>query len=133
MLRSPIAGHTRASEPATGAERSGAADHGGCGSRLEWLDAGSGQRRRPRTSIVQIGAFEGVGRLSLASRLREFQAAILERTFEQMTPAGGIECLQDIKLTDAQRAELRRRVAAYRADPTSGVPWEPVLERTRAR
>ena len=68
----------------------------------------------------------------------------MEPTFEQMTPSERIEYLQDlwdrfaeapqdVPVTDAQRAELRRRVAAYRADPTSGVPWEQVLEKARGR
>jgi putative addiction module component (TIGR02574 family) len=68
----------------------------------------------------------------------------MEPTFEQMSPAERIEYLQDlwdrladapeeVPVTDAQRAELRRRVAAYRADPASGVPWEQVLERARGR
>lgn len=68
----------------------------------------------------------------------------MEPTFEQMTPAGRIEYLQDlwdrvaeepqdVPFTDAQRAALRRRVAAYRTNPTSGVPWEQVLEKARGR
>jgi putative addiction module component (TIGR02574 family) len=68
----------------------------------------------------------------------------MEPTFEAMSPAERIEYLQDlwdrladepqeVPVTDAQRAELRRRVTAYRADPTVGVPWEEVLERARDR
>jgi len=30
-------------------------------------------------------------------------------------------------LTPEQRAELRRRLQAYRADPSRGVPWEQVF------
>jgi putative addiction module component (TIGR02574 family) len=67
----------------------------------------------------------------------------MEPTFEQLTPAERIEYLQDlwdrvaeepqdVPVTDAQRAELGPRVDKYR-DPTSGVPWEQVLERARGR
>ncbi|MGH7503692.1 MAG: addiction module protein [Longimicrobiales bacterium] len=35
-------------------------------------------------------------------------------------------------LTDGQRAELGRRVEAYRADPGVGAPWEQVRERIRS-
>jgi len=68
----------------------------------------------------------------------------MEPTFEQMSPAERIEYLQDlwdriaeepqaVPVTEAQRAELRRRVAAHRANPAAGVPWEQVLERARGR
>lgn len=68
----------------------------------------------------------------------------MEPTFDQMSPAERIEYLQDmwdrvadepetVPVTDAQRDELRRRVAAYRADPGAVVPWEQVLERARGR
>lgn len=36
-------------------------------------------------------------------------------------------------LTDAQRAELERRVAAADANPNEGVPWKTVLAEARAR
>ena len=95
-------------------------------------------------SIVPISAADGRELRVLADRRPECQAATLERTFEQMTPAERIESLQDlwdrvaevpqnVPVTDAQRADLRRRVAAFRAEPTSGVPWEQVLERARRR
>lgn len=35
------------------------------------------------------------------------------------------------ELTEAERAELDRRVEAYRADPGAGSPWEEVRERIR--
>lgn len=34
-----------------------------------------------------------------------------------------------LPLTDAQRAELDRRVAEHEADPGSAIPWEQVRER----
>ena len=35
-------------------------------------------------------------------------------------------------LTEAQRAELGRRVDAYRRDPGAGAPWAEVRERIRS-
>ncbi len=36
-------------------------------------------------------------------------------------------------LTDAQKAELDRRLTAYRADPNDVTPWEDVETRAAAR
>jgi putative addiction module component (TIGR02574 family) len=36
-------------------------------------------------------------------------------------------------LTDAQREDLRRRLAEADADPTGGSPWEEVRKRIRGR
>lgn len=33
-----------------------------------------------------------------------------------------------VELSADQRAELHRRLAAHRADPTSSIPWEQVRE-----
>jgi len=33
------------------------------------------------------------------------------------------------QLTDAQKAELDRRIAAHQADPDRGLPWEVVKKR----
>jgi putative addiction module component (TIGR02574 family) len=38
-----------------------------------------------------------------------------------------------LPLTDAQRAELDRRVAEYEADASTGVPMEDALARIRAK
>jgi len=35
-------------------------------------------------------------------------------------------------LTEAERAELARRVEAYRSDPDAGAPWSEVRERIRS-
>ena len=35
-------------------------------------------------------------------------------------------------LTDAQRAELDRRLEAYHCDPASGAPWDELRERIRS-
>lgn len=36
-------------------------------------------------------------------------------------------------LTDAQKREIERRLAAYEADPDDLIPWETVKRRLRAR
>jgi putative addiction module component (TIGR02574 family) len=36
---------------------------------------------------------------------------------------------QSFQLTDAQKAELDRRIEAHDADPTRGTPWEEVKQR----
>jgi len=68
----------------------------------------------------------------------------METPFEEMTPAERILYVQDlwdriaeepegVPLSEAQRAELRRRVERHRADPDAAVPWEQVLARARSR
>lgn len=58
-------------------------------------------------------------------------------TFGQMTPDERIQHVQalwdriaehpeDVPVTQAQRDELDRRLAAHRADPDAAVPWEEV-------
>ncbi len=38
-----------------------------------------------------------------------------------------------LPLTDAQRAEIERRLAEHDRDPTSAIPWEEVRVRLRQR
>jgi putative addiction module component (TIGR02574 family) len=38
-----------------------------------------------------------------------------------------------LSLTDAQRAELDRRLAEHERDPESGVPWDEALDRIQQR
>jgi putative addiction module component (TIGR02574 family) len=38
-----------------------------------------------------------------------------------------------VPLTDTQREELDRRLAAYRASPQSALPWEEVKKRIKHR
>jgi len=39
------------------------------------------------------------------------------------------ECPESVRLTDAQRVELDRRLDAYHREPTCGSPWAVVRER----
>lgn len=43
------------------------------------------------------------------------------------------EVPEAVALTDAQKAELDRRLDAYRQDPTAGAPWSVVRERITRR
>ena len=42
------------------------------------------------------------------------------------------ECPEALELTDAQRQELDRRLAAYERDPGAGVPWAELKQRLLA-
>ena len=57
--------------------------------------------------------------------------------FRHLSVAERIQLVEDIwdsiaehpeavPLTDAQRAEIERRLAEHRRDPTSAIPWEQV-------
>ena len=63
--------------------------------------------------------------------------------FSRLTPAERIELAialwdslpddsAEPPLTDAQRAELARRVEAYRRDPSAGASWAEVRDRIRS-
>ena len=66
----------------------------------------------------------------------------MEPTFDQMTPTERVlyvqelwdrstEQPQDLPITEAQRAELKDRLADYRAHPETSIPWEVARERMR--
>jgi putative addiction module component (TIGR02574 family) len=67
----------------------------------------------------------------------------MSSSFDQMSPAERILYEQDlwdiaahpenVPVTDELKAELDRRLAAHRADPSSAVPWETVKARLRAK
>ncbi len=40
---------------------------------------------------------------------------------------------ENVPLTDAQKRELRRRLAEHKADPDSAIPWEEVRRRLYER
>ncbi len=44
-----------------------------------------------------------------------------------------VEVPEAITLTEAQKAELDRRLDAYREDPTAGAPWPTVRDRIAKR
>lgn len=57
--------------------------------------------------------------LPVADRLR-----LVEDLWDSIAEVPG-----SLNLTDAQRAELDRRLEAYHQDPASGSPWNEVKER----
>lgn len=65
----------------------------------------------------------GIDRLSIEDRL-----ALAEKIWESVAAD-----LEKQPLTEAQRTELERRVAAADANPGEGIPWEVVWAEARAR
>ena len=43
------------------------------------------------------------------------------------------QCPDEIELTEATRELLRKRLAAHRANPSAGSPWEEVRKRIESR
>lgn len=56
----------------------------------------------------------------------EQRLALLGQIWDSLDP-------EDVPLTDAQRAELDRRLDDLEGDQESGIPWEDVLREIRAR
>lgn len=44
-----------------------------------------------------------------------------------------VECPEAVSLSDAQKAELDRRLEAYHQAPEAGSPWAGVRDRIRSR
>jgi putative addiction module component (TIGR02574 family) len=65
----------------------------------------------------------GIDRMTIDERLR-----LIEEIWDSiaLTP-------EEVPLTDAQRAELDRRLDAYEANPRAGSPWEVVKARLKNR
>jgi putative addiction module component (TIGR02574 family) len=58
-----------------------------------------------------------IAKLSLAERIE-----LVEDLWDSIAS----EAADSLTLTDAQKAELRRRMQAHRDDPNSALPWESV-------
>ncbi len=65
----------------------------------------------------------GIAQMSIEDRL-----ALAQAIWDSVTTD-----LERQPLTEAQRAELERRVAAADANPGEGAPWETVRAEARAR
>ncbi len=63
----------------------------------------------------------GVDKLTLEEQSQLLEE--LQQKFEPAHSAGGL-------LTDAQRAELKRRIAHADAHPEEGIPWDEFYETT---
>ena len=68
----------------------------------------------------------------------------MDPSFEQMTPAERILHVQrlwdriaeepeGVPVSDEMKAELDRRLAAHRAEPSTAIPWEQVKAELRRR
>jgi putative addiction module component (TIGR02574 family) len=71
----------------------------------------------PTMQQLGLTSLPAEARMALAQELWDSVAAEIEAT----------------PLTDAERAELQRRVALADADPSRGVPWETVRAEARKR
>jgi putative addiction module component (TIGR02574 family) len=65
----------------------------------------------------------GIDRMPIEERLA-LMHEILDSIAEEQEPAA---------LTDAQRAELERRIAASKANPEALIPWEQIKAEALAR
>jgi putative addiction module component (TIGR02574 family) len=65
----------------------------------------------------------GIDRLSVEERL-----ALVQEIWDSIAADA-----DQVPLTEAQRRELERRLAAHQADPTAVVPWEEVKAQALAR
>jgi len=71
-------------------------------------------------------------------------SGVMDSSFDQMSPAERILYVQDlwdriaehpedVPVSDELKAELDRRLAEHRADPSSAVPWETLKARLRTK
>lgn len=65
----------------------------------------------------------GIDNLSMDQRLQ-----LLDEIWDSIAAES-----DDIPLTDAQKADLQRRLDAYHADPRAGSSWEEVKARLQKR
>jgi putative addiction module component (TIGR02574 family) len=63
----------------------------------------------------------GIDQLSMAQRV-----LLVEEIWDSIS-----EEAEEIPMTEAQRLDLQRRVAAYEANPKAGASWEEVKARLR--
>jgi putative addiction module component (TIGR02574 family) len=66
--------------------------------------------------------------LDIASLTAEERLSLLEELWDSLTATP-----ETIPLTEAQRAELDRRLDELDAEGPVGIPWEEVLSRIRSR
>ncbi|MCK6523380.1 addiction module protein [Myxococcota bacterium] len=81
---------------------------------------------------------------NLANVVRRDYNDPMEPSFDQMTPAERILHVQSlwdriaeepegVPVSDEMKAELDRRLAAHRAEPSTAIPWEQVKAELRRR
>ncbi len=80
------------------------------------------------------GTLLAMTKAALRDELRKLSPAERLELLEELWDSIAAECEREpFPLTDAQRADLVRRLAEADADPAGGAPWEEVLERIRQR
>jgi len=65
-------------------------------------------------------------KVDIQSLTPEERLSLLEEIWDSLEPG-------DVPLTEAQRAELDRRLDDLERDPTPGIPWETVIREIRER
>jgi putative addiction module component (TIGR02574 family) len=65
-------------------------------------------------------------RVDIKDLSREERLMLLEEIWDSLEPG-------DVPLTDAQRAELDRRLDELESERTPGIPWEVVLREIQER
>jgi putative addiction module component (TIGR02574 family) len=78
--------------------------------------------REVRVMAPQLEAY-GIDQLSVADRI-----ALVGAIWDSIA-----EAAERAPLTDAEKAEVDRRLAAHRANPRAAVPWEQVEAEALAR
>lgn len=63
---------------------------------------------------------DGIEKLSIGERI-----ALVQALWDSIASE-----VESLPLTEAQRQEIDRRLAAHRANPQAAIPWEQVEERT---
>lgn len=66
---------------------------------------------------------DGIGKMSLAERI-----ALVQAIWDSIASE-----VESLPLTEAQRQEVDRRLAAHRANPQAAIPWEQVEAEALAR
>lgn len=80
-----------------------------------------------------MGALPEGGPMTVESLLRQAEALTPDERRELAARLLEVDVSDDPPLTEAQVAELDRRVAEFVANPGIGVPWEVVKEQARKR
>jgi putative addiction module component (TIGR02574 family) len=80
------------------------------------------------------GTLLAMTKAALRDEFRKLSLAERLELVEELWDSIAADCEREpLPLTDAQRADLERRLAEADADPAGGAPWDEVRERIRQR
>lgn len=65
-------------------------------------------------------------KVDVKSLSKQERLALLEEIWDSLTP-------EDVPFTEAQRAELERRIVDLEHDPDQGISWEEARQRIQGR